>query len=59
MDESFHITHITSENDLPLLFAGWEGPGFQEDYGSLQNLREEKQEHEDQLGYASVPPGKS
>ncbi len=59
MDESFHITHITSEIDLLLLSAGWEGPGLQEDYGSLQNLREEKQEHEDQLGYASVPPGKS
>ncbi len=59
MDESFHITHIPSENDLPRLSAGWEGPGLQEDYGSLQNLREEKQEHENQLGYASVPPGKS
>ncbi len=59
MDESFHITHITSEYDLLLLSAGWEGPGIQEDYGSLQNHREENQEHEDQLGHASVPPGKS
>jgi hypothetical protein len=53
MDESFHITHITSEINLPLLSAGREHPGLQEEYGSLQNLRKEKQEHENQqLGYA-------
>jgi hypothetical protein len=46
MDESFHITHITSEINLPLLSAGREHPGLPEEYGSLQNLREEKQEHE-------------
>ncbi len=54
MDESFHITHITSEINFPLLSAGREHPGLQEEYGSLQNLKKEKQEHENQLGYAWI-----